>query len=368
MSNNISKMAVAGFAIFSMIFGSGNIVFPLILGKDFASNYGWSMIGWVLTTVLLPLVGYFAVFLYDGDHKKFLAPIGKTGTFVLMSLLMLMVGPFGVMARCVNVAFGGIHVVVPGLSEWAFNLFYTIFIVSLAWNPGKIVQIIGIIFTPLKFGGVAAVVLGALWLGNAFSDIPASNTPPLTAFYQSAKVGFQTMDVIAAVLLGSTVFGYVKKSLPETASQKDFIKFSAGACFIGAVALAVIYCGLLLIGAQYSAELGGTPNESLFAKIALLAMKDSASWFVAIVIAVSCLATNIALCSAFTDFVHSEVLKGKGNRKLLLALTGGLAFCASLLGFDDICAILGQILEVIYPALIVFVLARLVYFFVKKPQ
>lgn len=364
--SNVSKVTVAGFAIFSMIFGSGNIVFPLILGKDFASNYPFSMLGWLLTTVLIPIGGYFGAFLFDGDNKKYLAPLGKHLTFGLMILLMFIAGPFGVIARGVNVAFGGIHVVSPSMSEPLFNLLYCIITIVLAWNPGKVVQIIGVVFTPLKFGGVAAVVVGALYLGGSFSDIPQSSIPKYTCFSESAKLGFQTMDLLAAFLMGSTVYTYMQNVLPKDASKKSFLKFAGAACSIGAIALSLLYCGLLMIGAQYSTVLEGTPNESLFTKIALISMGGNASWFVAIIIAVCCLATNIALSSAFTDFVHGEILKKRGNRKTILLLTGITAFCVSLLGFDEICKILGFVLEAIYPVLILFVVARITYYFAKK--
>lgn len=364
--SNVSKITIAGFAIFSMIFGSGNIVFPLILGKDFTSNYPFSLLGWLLTTVLIPISGYFGAFLFDGDNKKYLAPLGKHIAFGLMLLFMLIAGPFGVTARGVNVAFGGMHVVSPLMNESIFNLIYCSITIALAWNPGKVVQIIGTVFTPLKFGGVAAVVIGALYLGDSFSDIPQSIIPIKTCFSESARIGFQTMDLLAAFLMGSAVYGYMKNEMPENTTKKSFLKFAGAACSVGALALGLVYCGLLMIGAQYSAVLEGTPNESLFTKIALISMGNNASWFVAIIIAVCCMATNIALSSVFTDFMHKEILKNRGNRKTVLVLTGVATFCISLLGFDEICKILGVILETIYPILIIFVAARITYYFSKK--
>ena len=362
----MSKMAVAGFAMFSMIFGSGNTAFPIILGKDYTSNYWVVIAGWLLTTVVVPMSGYFGAFLFDGDNKKFLAPIGQRLTFLLMILLMVMAGPFGVVGRGVNVAFGAIHVVAPEMGDVIFNLIYCVITIVLAWHPGKIVQIIGLVFTPLKFGGVALVVIGALYFGGSFSDIPKSTIPVFECFTDSAKTGFQTMDLLAAFLMGSTVFAYIKNAIGENSSKKSFMTFSFGACVVGAIVLTVIYVGLILIGAQYSVALSGTPNESLFTKIALISMGGSASWFVAVIIAVCCLGTNVALSSVFTDFVYKDILKERINRKILLVVTGVATFGASLIGFDEICRILGAVLSAIYPILIIFVVARITYYFSKK--
>lgn len=366
--NFTKKATIAGFAIFSMIFGSGNIVFPLILGKDYTSNYMWVIAGWILSTVVIPIVGYYGAFLFDGDNKKYLSPIGKQGTFILMIILMLIAGPFGVTARGVNVAFGGIHIASPFVNEVLFNFLYCLITILLAWHPGKIVQLIGVIFTPLKFGGVIFVVVFALYLGGSFQDIPVSNIPVSECFMTSTKTGFQTMDLLASFLMGSTVYFYIKNSIPqeEQNNKKLFLKFALFACIVGAIALSIVYIGLTLIGSQYAVLLQGTPNESLFTKIAEVSMGPSASWFVAIVIAVSCLATNIALSSVFTDFIHKDILKERFNRQVLLVITGILTFGCSLLGFDQICRILGIILEALYPFLIIFVFARIVYYFATQ--
>ena len=362
-----SKAVFAGFAIFAMVFGSGNIVFPPIIGKDFTSNFVYALLGWLATTVVIPISGYFGAMLFDGDSKKYLSPLGKHATFIFMLVLMMMVGPFGVVARGVNVSFGGIHLLAPNISEIGFNVLYCILTILLAWNPGKIVQIMGSVFTPLKFGGVIIVTLGALYFGGSLSEIPQSNESAYTAFSGGFKEGFQTMDLLASFLMATSIFIYLKNSLPEDKKhdKKMMLRFSGLACLVGGLVLTIVYTGLVLIGAQYATVLQGVPNESLFPKIAELAMGSYASWFVAVVVAACCLATNIVLSSVFTDFVHKDILKEKFNRKIILMLVGALTFAMSLLGFYEICKILANVLSAIYPALIIFTIARIAYYFSK---
>jgi LIVCS family branched-chain amino acid:cation transporter len=363
-----TKGIVAGFAIFSMIFGAGNIVFPLIIGKDFASMVWIAIAGWLITTVILPLGGYFGALLFQGDTRVYLRPVGKTLTSVFLTLIMIMAGPLGVVARGVNIAFGGFNIVAPAVAESLFNLLFCLVTVCLAWNPGKLVQVIGLVFTPLKFGGVVLVVIGALIMGGSFSNLPHCPAPPLKCFTESLMMGYQTMDLLAAFLMASTVFLYMKNALPaEIFSNKGkMIKAYSIACCVGGILFTITYIGLTLIGAQYSEVLKGVSNESLFAKIAGLAMGDYASVFVAIVIAACCLGTNVGLTSVFTDFVHSDVLKERFNRKYVLLASGVLTFVVSLLGFSKICGILGVVLNFIYPFMILFVILRVTYYFVKK--
>jgi branched-subunit amino acid permease len=92
-------------------------------------------------------------------------------------------------------------------------------------------------------------------------------------------------------------------------------------------------------------------------------MGYSASWFVSIVIAVSCMATAIVLCSVFTDYIHDDVLKKKFDRRIILGLVGITMYVVSLLGFGQICAFLGMILEKIYPVLMFFIVGRVIYYY-----
>jgi LIVCS family branched-chain amino acid:cation transporter len=346
-----------------MLFGSGNIVFPLVLGKACADNWILALFGWLVAAVVIPMTGYYGAMLFDADNKKLLAPIGKHLTFALMFLIMMMVGPLGVGARIVNVAFGGIHNLVPSMPLVLFSGIYTLLTVLIAYNPGKIIQIIGVVFTPLKFGGVAVIVLGALYLGGPLEHV--GDTSNAAALLNGFNMGYQTMDLTASLFAVGSVYYYIKNALPKSDQddKKKILKLTGAACVIGGVILAIAYLGLLLIGVQYSDQLTDTPSEEIFSKIAELSMGYSASWFVSIVIAVSCLATATFLCSVFTDYIRQDILKDKFKRTPILIIVGMTTFLMSLLGFGQICQILGAILEKVYPALMVFIGCRIIYYY-----
>ena len=368
MGSMTSRVVLAGFAIFAMLFGSGNIVFPFIFGKDFASNWGIANLGWILAAVVIPMLGYFGSMLFEANTEKYLKPVGKHITALFLLLVMIMVGPFGVSARCVNVSFGGFHIAFPDLPAFVFNTIFCLLTVVLAWNPGRLVQLMGAIFTPLKFGGIAIVVLAAMYFCD--SSISLSTTSAKDAFTGGFEMGYQTMDLIAAFIMTMPIYNYIKNALPKEhqENKKLLIKFSGGACAVGGALLAIVYTGLAFVGAEYSAILQGTPDESLFAKIAEVAMGEYAAVFVAIVIAVGCLATNIAVTTIFTDYVHKTILKERFNRSVILVLTGIAILGMSALGFAKICSLMALVLSKLYPALIIFVIARIVYYYAKRPN
>ena len=95
-------------------------------------------------------------------------------------------------------------------------------------------------------------------------------------------------------------------------------------------------------------------------------MGPSAAWFVAIVIAVCCLATSIALTSIFANYLYHDIFLEKVNQKALIVVTGVSTYAMSLLGFSKICQILGTVLSYLYPLLIVFVIVRIIQYYNNK--
>src|SRR5574338_102063 len=76
-----------GLAIFSMFFGAGNVIFPLIMGRD-------------------------------SGHMIWIGILGLT----LMVIGLVMLGPFAIMPRCFTVAYGAITPYFPELSLLTFTI------------------------------------------------------------------------------------------------------------------------------------------------------------------------------------------------------------------------------------------------------
>ena len=69
---NKSLILATGLAMFSMFFGSGNLVFPLVVGQMSEGHFGLASLGILLTGVLVPFLGILAMLLFDGNSKVFL--------------------------------------------------------------------------------------------------------------------------------------------------------------------------------------------------------------------------------------------------------------------------------------------------------
>ena len=63
------KMLLISFMLFSLFFGAGNLIFPPFLGQN-AGEQTWNAIaGFLITAVLLPVLGVIVVARFDGLDK-----------------------------------------------------------------------------------------------------------------------------------------------------------------------------------------------------------------------------------------------------------------------------------------------------------
>lgn len=70
-ARTLSNTIATGFAIFSMFFGAGNVVFPLALGQFAKDKHPYAAFGLVLTAVIVPFIGLIAMALFNGNYKHF---------------------------------------------------------------------------------------------------------------------------------------------------------------------------------------------------------------------------------------------------------------------------------------------------------
>ena len=63
------QMATVSFMLFSLFFGAGNLIFPPFLGQNAAQNTVPAIIGFLITTVVLPVLGMVVVAQSEGLDK-----------------------------------------------------------------------------------------------------------------------------------------------------------------------------------------------------------------------------------------------------------------------------------------------------------
>ena len=83
MKNKRKDSIIVGFALFSMFFGAGNLIFPPSLGHTLGDKYLLGIIGFVLTGVGLPLLAILACSKGNGTFESITNKISPKFTFIL---------------------------------------------------------------------------------------------------------------------------------------------------------------------------------------------------------------------------------------------------------------------------------------------
>lgn len=348
---------IGGFAIFSMFFGSGNLVFPVLLGVEHAQDYAVAFMGLILTGVVVPFLGLLAMILYHGNRLAFFERLGRPLVFILTFAMLGLMGPFGVLPRCIIVAQGGIDLIVPGVSPAIFNALFCGIIAFLAWQRSKIIEIIGHFLTPWLLTGIVLLILAGVFLGPS---LPSGNKNALEAFYGGLCQGYQTMDLLAAFFFSAATVTFIKSLVEDPENKQKIYKLSLRACLLGSLLLSLVYLGFVYLGAVYSVALQNVGPEKMLILVAYHALGPFAPSVVGIIIALACLTTAVVLASLFTDFLHQDVFKEKISRSLGLLMTLTSAYAFSLLGFSSLACWISHALTIAYPALIGYAVAAII--------
>lgn len=356
--------ATTGLALFSMFFGSGNLVFPITVGQESQGHYLMAAFGIILSGVLVPFLGVFGMLLHQGDIYSFFRPFGKKGTVIFAFLALGLMGPFGVMARCLTVAHGALLLIFPSVSLPIASLVSCGIIYLFTANKNNIVSVLGNILTPFLLVAIALIAYFGLAQGP-LSDV-ATYDGASEAWKNGFFQGYQTMDLLAAFFFSQFVIRHLY-SRTEKAEHHSLVKVFVQAALIGAAILSTIYILLVVLGWFYAPLLVGVPPQNMLGVIAMASLGSIAAPCIASAIVLACLTTAIVLTSLFADFLRLEVAQGKLGNKVSLLITLLIGFAVSTFDFAGIAKFLGPLLEMVYPALIVLTLANIVHKLFFKP-
>ena len=215
-SSQIS-LTTLGLAIFSMLFGAGNIIYPIKAGVVSGNQNFFGIIGFLLTGVLLPVIGLVAMILFDGDYKKFFYRLGNTSGFMAILFCMFIIGPMIAMPRCITVPY---EMILPFLPAYItlpiFSALFTFITFLLTYKESKLLEILGNVISPILVASLAYVTIAGLW--NAQSMVPQT-TPTLSVFTEQFVYGFQTLDLLATLF-----FAYIILKILKTNDSQNKLK------------------------------------------------------------------------------------------------------------------------------------------------
>ena len=356
--NKYKISLTTGLAMFAMFFGSGNLVFPLKLGMQAGDQYLLASIGLVITGIIVPFLGLFSMIIYQGDKDKYFGLLGKLAPFILSLLILSLLGPFGVVPRCILVAYGGISLLLPETNFALFSFIFCLCIIASIRKRNKFIPILGKFLAPFKIMGIVLIIVAAIYHSPKLINLSPAQNPIILGLHG----GYQTMDLLAGLFFSITIIEYLRT---VSSSKEEALKISFFSSIIAASLIGIIYIGFIVLGSFYAPSLAEARPEQYLAVIANLTLGKYAALILAITMFLSCLTTAASLSKLFAEFLQKDIAKEKINWNISILLTIAISYFLSLIGFQAISKLLGMILEFLYPALITLSVSSILFQYFK---
>ena len=344
-----ADMFVIGFALFSMFFGAGNVIFPPYLGMGSGPQWGLGFLCYYIADIGLALVALFSIF-RRGGSEGIVNPIGRIPATLLMCAIVLCIGPMLAIPRTAAMTFEFVAPLTNGFSSVLFSVIFFVVVFACTVRENSVVDIVGKILTPLLLIGLLFLIVRGTMspLGTVIEEPHLENVAS-----EGVKAGYQTMDVLATMLFGVLILHSAEgKGYHEHAEKRNVAIKSS---LVAGVMLLVVYGGLTYLGATVSSIYDMSANRStvvLGIVTGLLGQKGSALF--AIVVALACLTTAIGLVSSCSQY-FADLSKGRISYKVLVAAICVFSAFVANVGLDQLIGIAAPVLDIVYPPTLVLV-------------
>ncbi len=352
------RIFVIGITLFALYFGAGNLIFPVMLGQLSGDHFALASWGFIITGVILPLLGVIAVgFSGEQDCLKITQRAGTIFGFIFATTLYLTIGPLFAMPRTGSVSYEiGIK---PFVSENHSSLALAIFSILfyglccfLSLRPHKFIDIVGKFLTPIKIGFILILILAALCFPMGIPLPPVNIDYQQIPFFTGFSQGYLTMDTLASLVFGIIVVqGIVQSGIED--KHKIMLGCFKATLIAGAI-LAFFYIALAYMGASSVSQLGILKNGGqVLAHASNYYFGTWGNLILGLMVIVACMTTNIGLTHACANYLVSLYPK-LTYRHYAILFTIISALFANI-GLNALIAFSVPVLSVIYPVTIVFI-------------
>lgn len=342
---------VVGFALFSMFFGAGNVIFPPYLGFGAGTQWVNGFLFYFIADIGLALFALFTL-LKVGGSENITGRIGSVASNILMSAIILCIGPMVAIPRTAATTFEmSVAPLISGVSPVIFSVAFFIVVLLLSIRQSAVIDVVGKVLTPALLIGLLVLIIKGII--SPLGSIVNPHVDSSFVIVNGIKSGYQTMDVLAALAFGIIIL----KSAQEKgySDARESSKMIRAAAVIAGVLLLIVYFGLTYLGATSAslfsldisrAELVIGIVERLLGKVGLVIF--------AVVVALACMTTAVALVSSAASFFE-KLTKGRLSYRVLVTVICVSSAVISNLGLDRIVAVASPILDIVYPPTLVLI-------------
>ena len=355
-----SQITMISFMLFSMFFGAGNLIFPPFLGINAGSATLPSFIGFLITAVVLPVMGVVVIAQFDG-LDSLAENVSRPFAYLFTILIYISIGPGLAIPRAASVPFEmSVAPYLPqnaNLTFWmvAYSLIFFILSCWLCLAPQKLMERLGQQMTPALLILMLVLFLGFLFRGERNTAVPQAAYQALP-FLQGFKDGYQTMDAIAALNFGLVISTTL--SSIGVKEKKDIVGNTVFCGSFAGILLALVYAMLTFMGMESSGIYGVADNGAVtLRQITYQVFGTPGAILLAAIFFLACLTTCVGLINSISLF-FSRIYPRISYRNMVI-LTSVFSFLVCNQGLSTILSVSVPVLNVLYPISITLIILGL---------
>jgi len=173
--NKTKETFITAFALFSLFFGAGNLLLPPLLGYKAGEDWLWVIFGFMITAVVIPILGILAHARLQGtmyDFGKKVSPAFSTTYCIIVYLISITIPSPRTASATHEIA---IHPAF-GTSPLLTSSIYFALVLLFVLNRSKILNFIGKFLTPFIVLMLLAVISIGLFTSHSVMNVSNFNT------------------------------------------------------------------------------------------------------------------------------------------------------------------------------------------------
>ncbi|WP_303225893.1 branched-chain amino acid transport system II carrier protein [uncultured Acidaminococcus sp.] len=350
-----------GSMLFGMLFGAGNLIFPVHMGQLAGAHFWSANIGFIATGVLMPFLALIAFGLSgSGSLEELAGNVHPVFARVFTVMLYLTIGPAFALPRTATVSYQIGIVPFVGENQTLILAGFTFLFMAVALlfslKPSKLVVYIGKFLNPVFLAFLAILVAVALVhpMGSIAGSLPQGDYVD-HAFLTGFKEGYNTMDVLAMLAFSVVVIDTLKNlGVRDVATiSVDLLKVGVIVVFL----MSLIYTLITWLGTSSLGQLAVSANGGIaLAQIAHGYFGPVGGMLLAAIVTFACLKTAIGLITACAN-TFQELFPGTLGYKAYCVVFAGVSFLIGNVGLTQIIVLAVPILMFLYPMAITLILS-----------
>lgn len=353
MKNSKKDLLIIGFALFAMFFGAGNLIFPPYLGNMVGSKYLIATIGFVIAGAGMPFLSILACSKTNGNFEDMAGKVGRRFAIMCSVAIFLAIGPMLAIPRTAATTHElTIQPLLPFMPALLSMVLYFALNLLFVLRPSKAIDYIGQYLTPILLITLALLIIKGIVF--PIGNIIDRNVP--SVFSSSLIEGYQTMDALAGLMFATVITNSVRD---KGYTGKDAMSMTIKSGLIAIIGLALVYGGLMYLGAQTSSIYSGEISKTaLLLQISEKTFGKYGTMLVGIAMGLACFTTSVGLITAGATFFR-DISNGKLSYNMNAIIISLASIAIGTFGVDKIVKVSVPILSIMYPVAITLTLITL---------